>query len=128
MIWTLSVEGDQAAPQNANLQTTNGFRQGAMSHFYDDHLRRLIVEYQTKISLHLSKDFEIFCEGEWEQSRQLTRIFDNDSNAAISQWLVGFGQTGLVGLVGHIGSVDHNGSDDWNGHVGQNDLNNHIGC
>jgi hypothetical protein len=37
------AEGDQAAPQNANLQTTNDFRQGATSHFYDDHLRRLIV-------------------------------------------------------------------------------------
>jgi len=79
------AEEDQAAPQNANLKTTNGFRQGAMSHFYDDHLRRLIVEYQTKISLHLSENFEILCEGEWEQSQQLTRIFDNDSNAAISQ-------------------------------------------
>ncbi len=60
------AEGDQAAPQNANLKTTNGFRQGATSHFYDYHLRRLIVEYQTKISLHLSEDFEIFCEGEWK--------------------------------------------------------------
>ena len=27
------AEGDQAAPQNANLQTTSGFRQGAMSIF-----------------------------------------------------------------------------------------------
>jgi hypothetical protein len=51
----------------------------------------LIVEYQTKISLHYSKDFEIFCEGEWEQSQQLTQIFDNNSNAAISQGLVGLG-------------------------------------
>ena len=79
------AEGDQAAPQNANLQTTNDFRQGATSHFYNDHLRRLIVEYQPKISLHLSEDFKIFCEGEWEQSKQLTQIFDDDSNAVISQ-------------------------------------------
>jgi hypothetical protein len=53
------TEGDQAAPQNANLQTTNHFQQGATSHFYNNHLRRLIVEYQTKISLHFVKYFTI---------------------------------------------------------------------
>ena len=88
---------------------------------------QLIVQYQTKISLHLSKDFEIFCEGEWEQSQQLTQIFDNDSNAAISQRLIDLGQTGLVSLVGHIGSVDHNSSVNCNGLVGQNNLDNHNG-
>jgi hypothetical protein len=87
----------------------------------------LIVEYQTKKSLHFSEDFEIFCEGEWEQSQQLTRIFDNNSNAPISQRLVGLGQTGLVGLVGHIGSDNHNGSVDCNGHVYQNNLDYHVG-
>ena len=35
---------DQAASQNANLQTINNFWQGAMSHFYDVHLRRLIID------------------------------------------------------------------------------------
>jgi len=113
-----SAKAATGVQASAVKNKTNDFRQGATSHFYDDHLRRLIVEYQTKISLHLSEDFEIFCEGEWEQSQQLTRIFDNNSNAAISQRLVGLGQTGLVGLVGHIGSVNCNGSVDCNGLVG----------
>jgi hypothetical protein len=72
----------------------------------------------SKISLHFRKDCRIFCEGEWEQSQQLTQIFDNNSNAAISQQLIGLGQTGLIGLFGHIGSVDHNGSVDRNGLAG----------
>jgi hypothetical protein len=33
-----------AASQNANLQTTNNFQQGATSHFCNKHLRRLIVD------------------------------------------------------------------------------------
>jgi hypothetical protein len=72
----------------------------------------------SKISLHFRKDCGIFCEGEWEQSQQLTQIIDDDSNAAISQRLVGLGQTGLFGLVGHIGSVNRNGSVDCNGLAG----------
>ena len=80
----------------------------------------MIDEYQTKY-------FEIFCEGEWEQSQQLTRIFDGDSNAAISQQLIDLDQTGLVSLIGHIGSVDRNSSVDPNGLVGRNDLCNHNG-
>jgi hypothetical protein len=89
---------------------------------------KLIVIYiNYKISLHFHEDCGIFCEGEWEQSQQLTQIFDDDSNAAISQWLIGLGQTGLVGLVGHIGSVNRNGSVNHNGLVGWNDLNDHIG-
>jgi hypothetical protein len=83
---------------------------------------QLIVESKcsrnSKISPHFCKDCRIFCEGEWEQSQQLTQIFDNDSNAAISQQLVGLGQTGLVGLVGHIGFVDRNGSVNRNGIAG----------
>jgi hypothetical protein len=102
------MDGDRIAPQRA--------------------ASKLIVIYgNSKISLHFRKDCGIFCEGEWEQSQQLTRIFDNDSNAAISQRLIGLGQTGLVGLVGHVGSVDCNGSVDRNGLVGRNDLNDHIG-
>ncbi len=112
---------------NAKLNETPTSQRSILLYFYDNHLCRLIVEYQTKISLHFSEDFEIFCEGEWEQSQQLTRIFDNDSNAAISQRLVGLGQTGFVGLVCHIGSVDRNGPVDCNIHVGRNDLDYHIG-
>jgi hypothetical protein len=85
-------------------------------------LCRLIVQSKysrnSKISLHFRKDCRIFCEGEWEQSQQLTHIFDNDSNATISQQLIGLGQTGLVSLVGHIGSVNRNGSVDCNGLAG----------
>ncbi len=35
-----------------------------------------VVKYHSKISLHFGEDFAIFCEGEWMQSQQLTRIFD----------------------------------------------------
>ena len=80
---------------------------------------KLIVIY-SKIPLHFSDEYRIFCEGELRQhvdanddgivAQQLTRIFDKDSNAAISQQLVGLGQTSLVGLglislVGHIGLI-----------------------
>jgi hypothetical protein len=59
------TDGDQIAPQRA--------------------ASKLIVIYRnSKISLHFCKDCGIFCEGEWEQSQQLTQIFDNNSNAAIS--------------------------------------------
>jgi hypothetical protein len=37
-------DGDQAASQNTNLQITKNFQQGGMFHFYNDHLRRLIVD------------------------------------------------------------------------------------
>ena len=40
------------------------------------------------------------------ESQQLTRIFDGNSNATISQRLIGLGQTGLAGLVNHIGLAD----------------------
>jgi len=67
---------------------------------------RKAVKFHSKISLHFGKDFAIFCEGDWMESQQLTRIFDGNSNAAISQQLVGLGQIGLVGLVDHIGLAD----------------------
>jgi hypothetical protein len=79
---------------------------------------KLIVIY-SKIPLHFSNKYIIFCEGELRQyidanddgfvAQQLTRIFENNSNAAISQQLVGLGQTGLVGLIGRNSLVDHIG-------------------
>jgi hypothetical protein len=97
---------------------------------------KLIVIY-SKIPLHFSNKYGIFCEGELRQhvdtnddgimAQQLTQIFDNNSNAAISQQLVGLGQTGLVGLVGRNSFVDHVGLF---GHiclVGHINLVNHIG-
>jgi hypothetical protein len=42
------------------------------------------------------KDFTIFYEA-----------VKDKGNAIVSQWLVGLGQIGLVGLIGQFGSVDH---------------------
>jgi hypothetical protein len=71
--------------------------------------QQLIVTYvntNSKISLIFREECRTFCEGKWEQNQQITQIFDDDSNATISQRLVGIGQTGLMGLVGQIGSIN----------------------
>jgi hypothetical protein len=117
-------EGAQFTP--ATLQTFK------LIDAFDHH--QLIVTYvntNSKISLIFGEECRTFCEGEWEQSqqlsqihdndRQLTQKFDNHSNAAISQRLVGIGQTGLVGLVGQIGSINLIGLDHIN-FVGHNNL------
>jgi hypothetical protein len=85
---------------------------------------KLIVIY-SRLPLHFSNEYGIFCEGELRQNvdtnddgivaQQLTPIFDNNSNAAISQQLVGLSQTGLVCLVGCIDLVNHIGLF---GHIG----------
>jgi hypothetical protein len=42
------AEGDQAAQQNVNVQTTNDFQQGATSHYNDSHLHWLIVDLDSE--------------------------------------------------------------------------------
>jgi hypothetical protein len=76
-----------------------------------------LIVINSKIPLHFSNKYRIFCEGELRQhvdanddgivAHQLTQIFHNNSNAAINQQLVGLGQTGIVSLIGRNSLVNH---------------------
>ncbi len=70
-----------------------------MSHFYDDHLRRLIVEYQTKISLHFVKDFTIFCEGERRQHINANDRNDENKDEIVRQGL-NIPSSASLGIIG----------------------------
>jgi hypothetical protein len=105
---------------------------------------KLIVIY-SKTSLHFCKDCRIFCEGEWEQQRQLNRhtnlvgvgLIVHISLVGCTEFigldgLIGcigcndlIGIVSLVGLVGIVGLIGCNGLV---GLIGLVDLIDHIGC
>jgi hypothetical protein len=97
LIVALASEGAMFAPyifQDASyLYKLN--HEGACVQATSFQTSKLIVMY-SKTSLHFREDCGIFCEGEWEQQRQL-----NKHNG-----LVGFlGHNGLTGLIGLIGLI-----------------------
>jgi hypothetical protein len=110
-----SAKAATGVQASAVKNKTNDFRQGATSHFYDDHLRRLIVEYQTEISLHFVKDFTIFCEGERRRHINANDRNDENKDEIVRQGLnlpssASISFSGISGLVDRISIITSDSS------------------